>query len=105
MGRELGAVIACVQEIEIACVELEKQEGARGISALGEIRELVRRFFAEPSVESALEVQNRIQELQAGARDDESDETIMERAVQVDRIQTTLKALSLELGEVLEDLG
>ncbi len=105
MGRELAGVIACLQEIEIACNLLEKKEGLRGLDKIGPLREMVRRALAAPSVSAAEEVENHILELRAGARDDESDESLVNEPVLVDGVRTSLEGLTQELREVLEDLA
>lgn len=101
MGRELAGVIACMQEIEIACGRLIKNEKLEGFKLLQEIQGIVRGFFLEPSAERAAQLASRLDEIK---KDLGAGENIMTAQIEVDRIKTSLANLQDELKEVLEDL-
>ena len=105
MGRELAGVIACLQQIEIACSELEKREDLRWVHEVPELRMKINIFFKSVTLDKAIEIQNKISELASGYRADESDDTILTASVKVDGFFTTLTALNKELTEVIEDLN
>ncbi len=104
MKRELAGVVACLQEIEIACKKLETREGLKNAHEIPEILGLIRGFFRSEDVEKAREVEARLVDLQVGFRD-EGGENLISAEVEVDGIRTTLGSLRIELDEVLEDLG
>ncbi len=104
MKRELAGVVACLQEIEIACKKLEPREGLKNAQEIPEILALIRDFFRTEDVEKAREVEERLVDLQVGFRD-EGGENLISAEVEVDGIKTTLGNLRVELDEVLEDLG
>jgi hypothetical protein len=105
MGSELAGVIACLQQIEIACVELEKHEDLRWVHEIPDLRMQIKLFFKSVSLDKAIEIQSKIIELGSGYRVDESDDTVLTASVKVDGFFTTLAALNKELAEVIEDLN
>jgi len=102
--RELAGVIACVQEIEQACLALREREELVWHHAVPELQERVLRFFGAPSADRAREVELFLRNLNAGYRRDLGAETILNAPLEVDRIRTTLSNLHEELCEVLEDI-
>ncbi len=96
MNRELTGVIACMQEIQIACARLKEIENLRGLEYLTPIMEKARTFFGSPSQDSAEEVLELIRQCPYPA--------LLNFVVTVDKISTTLTRLSQELAETLEDL-
>lgn len=93
MERGMGDIVACMQELELACEALE--ETHREICA--DLRGRIRHFFAEPSVESAQDVLSFLNRLEGNKRQ------AAEIRIDVDNLQTSLKQLAGELEEVLED--
>ena len=100
MSRELGGVIACVQEIEIALQELEAKPQFKSNHGLQDIRKLIRNFFAQSGRQSAaaLEAFLRGQLKQSAAY------AYLHENVVVDGTPTSLSGLTDELTELLEDL-
>ncbi len=96
MSREIAGVIACIQEIEIACDRLKGVENLRGLEFLTSIIEKARVFFGKPSRDSAEEVVEILRQCPYPA--------LLNFVVTVDNIATTLTRLSQELAETLEDL-
>lgn len=104
MGSELAGVIACLQQIEIACAQLEEREDLRWVHEIPELNKQIKLFFKSVSLNKAIEIQSKITELGSGYRADESDDTVLTASVKVDGFFTTLAALNKELEEVIEDL-
>ncbi len=99
MSRELSGVIACLQEIEMALVQLKKTMLPHSQKEFSELAALVRDFFPSPGKVPAEKIQNFLRQTsQAGAR-------WMQEPLIVDGIPTTLAGLCDELTEVLEDLS
>ncbi|HTL48093.1 MAG TPA: hypothetical protein VL688_08560 [Verrucomicrobiae bacterium] len=103
MNRELAGIIACMQEIEIACRVLKKRDDLKWVHAIPEIQERLVRFFREASVPRAKEVEQFVQDLGSGYRSDDSEDNILNARIEIDRTRTTLASLCEELREVIED--
>jgi|GEM_PF-2170276 len=102
MGRELSGVVACFQQIEIAAGRLGKVPDLAGSEHLGNIQGTIRGFFLEPSADRGRQLDAMLDDLEEECGEGRS---VLTETVEVDKLQTTLGALHLELKEVLEDLG
>lgn len=98
MKRELAGVIACFQEIEIACGELESREGLNDQADLQKIRQAIREFFIAPSVSTSKDVQECLTQIS------HRNPPLVQAKVTVDGLKTSLFGLSQELQEVIDDL-
>lgn len=101
MDPGLSGVVACIQEIEIACAHLVKMTELKGADRVGDLQKMIRGFFLEPSARRAEQLDETLAAL---AAEYQGKESIITKTVEVDRLQTTLAALHQELREVLEDL-
>lgn len=98
MNRELAGVVACLQEIEIACGKLQNSGHDE---ALKELLAIIREFFKTADVAKAGEAAAYIEKLahKPGA------ESLVHKLVDVDGLKSSLESLRQELLEVIEDLG
>lgn len=99
MGLELSGVVACLQELELACNELESVLGAESRS-LEPLRVLIRQFFINPSAEQGKAILHGLIPLKVS----EASRALMAYEVLVDGCRVSLASLTVELREVLEDL-
>jgi hypothetical protein len=99
LGLELSGVVACLQELELACDELESvlKTEARPLEAL---RTLICQFFRNPSAEQGKAILQGLIQLKASG----ANRALMAQAVLVDGCHVNLDSLTAELQEVLEDL-
>ena len=104
MRRELGGVIACMQELEIACDELGEMDNLHGVEVLAEIRKEVRDFFGKPSKDSAQGVVEMIGLYKDRFQVASSLQTLFNTSITVDSARTNLSTLCDELAETLKDL-
>ncbi|MCB9800262.1 MAG: hypothetical protein H6757_05850 [Candidatus Omnitrophica bacterium] len=104
MGRELAGVIACIQEIELACQNLEEKGSIPGMMHIETVMNKVRAFFRDSSKENARDVYDTLMEIETGFRKEALEMSVFDAPVYVDGIETSLKQLAAELLECLEDL-
>ena len=103
MNRELAGVVASMQELELACDELETREDLLNLDALKELRSKIASFFASPSVPHAKGVLDWIGALHAESNPEKSAGNLLKASVTVDGMSTSLERLAKELEEVLAD--
>lgn len=98
MDSALSAVVACLQEIEIACDEIESQDEDPAKILMEGLRSQIRGFFGQPSQAHAQEILETMSRKKTAA-----EQVLYSKKILVDGIQTSLDQLSLELKEVLEE--
>ena len=99
MSRELAGVIACMQQIEVACEELGEKADPQASQSVQTILGKVRAFFGNAGLETVRDVQAAIKtqgNLQGAG--------LLDSTITVDSLQTTLSQLAFELDEVIDDL-
>ena len=102
MPSELSGVIACLQEIELALLELKGKTALEGQGALEEVSKAARVFFARPSREQAQNIEALIRGKTTSGKAPGA--AAFWETVTVDGHPATLAGLGQELAEVLEDL-
>ncbi len=96
MNSAFSAIVACLQEMELALQGVQNKAGGRSLRGEEDLREEIRSFFSGPSVEQARRIHHWIR-----SRENQTD--FLRITVSVDGMQVSLAALNQELEEVLED--
>jgi len=99
LDLELSGVVACLQELELACAELESVLKAES-RPLESLRALIRKFFMNPSAAQGEAILQGLIQLKAAG----TNRVLVTQEVLVDGCRVSLDTLSAELQEVLEDL-
>jgi len=104
MGRELAGVVACLQEIEIACQSLAQENALNGIEKIKPIQEMLKSFFENVTLETAEQIERQLSQIGREMAGPSESRSVFSFKIEVDAHRTNLSALHIELQEVLEDL-
>lgn len=104
MSRELAGVIACFQEIEIACEKVQERNSDKHQSELTELRNRIKSFLTDVNFDKAEALAGHLAQLLEKASDSPSLHLILTEKVEVDAHNTSIFDLHAELCEVFEDL-
>jgi hypothetical protein len=105
MGRELAGVIACVQEIELACITLEEHDNEEFLRAIRDIKARAQAVLADPVPEGAKAFLEFLRKGKGKIQEHRLIAGIFGTMVMVDGIKTNLSNLCDELEELMADLG
>lgn len=105
MSRELAGVVACLQEIEIACQKLTQKGGMDFPPAFADLRDLLKKFFMDVDIEKAERIQDHLEQMEREAESGGDGFHFFKVRVEVDAHLSSLADLKIELREVIEDLA
>ncbi|MDD5218096.1 MAG: hypothetical protein PHS88_08335 [Candidatus Omnitrophica bacterium] len=103
MVRRYSDLVASMQEIELACQELEGRNSSESLAVITDLREKIRQFYESPGPETAGSIVLFMRNRQSKNQKSGCPQTIFDRAVTVDGLQTNLMSLAQELEDVLRD--
>lgn len=105
MSRELAGVIACLQEVEIACKKLQQKGGVDLPQEFQQLQSLLQKFFAGAELAKAEQIHDHLAEIKRASDAENSRFHFFSIRVEVDAHLSSLADLQIELQEVLEDLA